>query len=208
MGTEFSYGHWQTVIILSVIWFVCIGYMLRPATLRQWAIFILFMLFVAEQYAELYGYPYTLAIFEERMREYPTAHLLGNRAGDLWRIWFLLDDVDETIDVFHLVGGIFIFGGLFMLISAWFILKNALAYGKIATAGLYASIRHPQYLALIVIMLGFLIQGPTLVTLILFPLLIALLRQQARIEEEDLLESHGAEYGEYMKRYHRFLPHW
>jgi protein-S-isoprenylcysteine O-methyltransferase Ste14 len=37
-----------------------------------------------------------------------------------------------------------------------------------SSTGLYARLRHPQYVGFIVIMLGFLLQWPTLLTLAMF----------------------------------------
>jgi steroid 5-alpha reductase family enzyme len=58
----------------------------------------------------------------------------------------------------------------------------------------------------IVIMLGFLLQWPTLVTLIMFPVLVVTYVVLARSEERDALANFGEEYRQYMARTPAFIP--
>ena len=43
------------------------------------------------------------------------------------------------------------------------------ARGALVTHGLYRHVRHPQYVGFVLVMVGFLIQWPTLITLLMFP---------------------------------------
>ena len=56
-----------------------------------------------------------------------------------------------------------------MLARSWPVLYEAQQHGRLATTGPYAYVRHPQYVGFIVIMLGFLLQWPTLLTVVMFP---------------------------------------
>jgi protein-S-isoprenylcysteine O-methyltransferase Ste14 len=76
-------------------------------------------------------------------------------------------------------------GGFIFLSSAWRVLFQAQREGALATTGAYASVRHPQYVAFILIMFGFLLQWPTLVTLVMFPVLVTVYVRLARREERD-----------------------
>ena len=62
--------------------------------------------------------------------------------------------------------------------------------------------RHPQYGGFILIMLGFLFRWPTLVTLILFPILATMYVRLARREEREV----AAEFGEAYRRYAAVTP--
>jgi len=62
--------------------------------------------------------------------------------------------------------------------------------------------RHPQYVAFIVIMLGFLLQWPTLPTLIMFPIL-TYMYVRLSLKEEKISE---AEFGEEWRRYAAVTP--
>lgn len=106
----------------------------------------------------------------------------------------------------HLGGGVLIFGGLGVLYYAWKALMAARASGVPAATGPYAPVRHPQYLALAAMMLGFVVQGPTLLTLILLPGLVYAYLRLARREESETLVEFGPAYATYMRRTPRFVP--
>ena len=93
-----------------------------------------------------------------------------------------------------------------MLSSAWNVLYNAQRAGRLATTGPYAYVRHPQYDGFILIMFGFLMQWPTLLTLIMFPVLVTMYLRLARREEREVREEFGEEYGSYAVRTPAFLP--
>jgi len=57
--------------------------------------------------------------------------------------------------------------------KGWMLIHDAKG-GKLVTEGVYSYVRHPQYSALFLITIGFLIQWPSLSTLIMWPILILL----------------------------------
>jgi protein-S-isoprenylcysteine O-methyltransferase Ste14 len=77
---------------------------------------------------------------------------------------------------------------------------------RLATTGPYARIRHPQYVAFVLIMFGFLLQWPTLLTVAMFPVLVVMYGYLARKEEADILAQFGREYESYAARTPRFIP--
>jgi protein-S-isoprenylcysteine O-methyltransferase Ste14 len=83
---------------------------------------------------------------------------------------------------------------------------NAAVVNRLATAGLYARIRHPQYVGFVLIMFGFLVQWPTLVTLIMFPILVTMYALLARREEAESEVTFGGAWRDYAARTPRFLP--
>jgi len=76
----------------------------------------------------------------------------------------------------------------------------------LVTDGLYAHTRHPQYTGIYIITLGFMIQWPTLITLILWPFVIGMYYRLAKREEQDALNKFGQKYREYMERTPMFFP--
>jgi len=93
-----------------------------------------------------------------------------------------------------------------MLSSAWRVLHQAQRNHALATTGLYAYVRHPQYVGFILIMLGFLLQWPTLLTLIMFPILVAMYVRLARMEEHDAFAEFGEAYARYAATTPAFFP--
>lgn len=69
-------------------------------------------------------------------------------------------------------------------------------------------IRHPQYVAFVLILLGFLLQWPTLLTLLMFPILLLMYARLAITEEAEMRKTFGAEFDAYAARTPRFLPSW
>ena len=59
-----------------------------------------------------------------------------------------------------------------MISVAWRILYNAQRTNALASTGIYSYVRHPQYDGFILVMFGFLLQWPTLLTLVMFPALV------------------------------------
>ena len=96
--------------------------------------------------------------------------------------------------------------GFILLSSAWRVLFQAQKDGRLATSGPYAYVRHPQYVAFIVIMFGFLLQWPTLVTLVMFPILVGVYARLARREERDVRAQFGVVWDAYTGRTPAFIP--
>src|SRR5438067_483915 len=83
--------------------------------------------------------------------------------------------------------------GFLIFSNSWHVLWKAQRNHKLATDGIYARMRHPQYVAFIVIMLGFLLQWPTLPTLVMFPVLTYMYLRLAMKEEKDIEAEFGDE---------------
>jgi len=94
-----------------------------------------------------------------------------------------------------------------MLADAWHTLYAAQKQHRLATAGMYARIRHPQYVAFVIIMVGFLFQWPTLVTLAMFPILVWVYVRLARREEVASEAEFGEAWRGYAKSVPAFIPH-
>jgi protein-S-isoprenylcysteine O-methyltransferase Ste14 len=99
-----------------------------------------------------------------------------------------------------------IFGGFILLAAAWNVLYKAQCGHTLAVGGPYAHLRHPQYLGFILIMVGFLLQWPTLLTIIMFPILVWMYVKLARREEQDAQAEFGNTYAEYATLVPAFIP--
>jgi protein-S-isoprenylcysteine O-methyltransferase Ste14 len=114
--------------------------------------------------------------------------------------------MNPHFDPLHILSNIFIFGGFILLSAAWKVLYDAQRTKTLAISGPYAYVRHPQYDGFILIMLGFLFQWPTLVTLIMFPILVTMYVKLARREEREVLAEFGSDYRRYMDAAPAFFP--
>lgn len=66
--------------------------------------------------------------------------------------------------------------------------------------------RHPQYSGLLLVMVGMLIQWPTIITALMFPVLVAVYHRLARREEAKMIEQEGDAYRQYVERTPMFIP--
>ena len=89
---------------------------------------------------------------------------------------------------------------------SWRVLLAAQKQGQVATAGPYGYIRHPQYAAFILVMLGFLVQWQTIITAVMFPILWVLYARLAISEERDSVDRFGLNYVRYAEHTPRFIP--
>jgi hypothetical protein len=76
----------------------------------------------------------------------------------------------------------------------------------VASGGLYALVRHPQYLALAVAAWGLAVMWPRFLTLTLFAVMLFLYYLLARDEERRMLSRFGETYQAYLERTGMFLP--
>lgn len=203
-----AYGLWVLVIINSLIFIIFAFSFTKPRTTRDWRSFGAFSAFIVALFTEMYGFPLTIYLLSGWLQKrYPQLDLLSHDAGHLW--WTLLGlKGDPHFNVLHILSNILIFGGFILLGSAWEVLYKAQRSHTLAISGPYATIRHPQYVAFITIMLGFLLQWPTILTLLMFPVLVVMYVQLARREERDALAEFGEAYVCYAENTPAFIPRW
>ncbi len=95
------------------------------------------------------------------------------------------------------------FVGVALVVLGW--RQIHMAEGLV-TSGIYRFIRHPQYTGILLFTLGWILHWPSVVTLALWPILIAAYVWLARQEERDALEAFGPAYAEYAQSTKRFAP--
>jgi len=201
-----GYGLWVLVIINSLI-FIGFAYAFtRPRSPRDWKSLGAFSAFIVALFAEMYGFPLTIYLLSGWLGNIvPGASLLTHDAGHLWYTLFGMTG-DPHTNWIHLLSYVFILGGLFILMSAWSVLYAARQENKLAVTGMYAYVRHPQYVAFILVMVGFLLQWPTILTMIMFPLLVWRYVTLAKQEEESVTQEFGEEYAGYAAKTPGWFP--
>ena len=94
----------------------------------------------------------------------------------------------------------------YLIAAGWRTLYAAQKAGQLATTGLYAHVRHPQYSGFVLIMFGFLLQWPTLLTLAMFPVLVWMYSRLSLYEERETEKTFGSDWRAYAARTPRFIP--
>jgi protein-S-isoprenylcysteine O-methyltransferase Ste14 len=201
-----AYGLWSLVIINSLVFIIFAFSFAKPQSPRDWRSFGAFSAFLVALFTEMYGFPLTIYLLSGWLStKFPDVDFLSHDSGHLLEVMFGWS-TNPHFGPFHLLSAIFIGGGFILLASAWKVLYEAQRQHKLATTGAYAHVRHPQYLGFILIMLGFLLQWPTLVTLVMFPILVYMYARLARYEEREVHAQFGDEYTRYAERTPRFIP--
>lgn len=201
-----AYGLWSLVVINTAVFLIFAFSFTRPRTARDWRSFGAFSGFMLALFTEMYGFPLTVYLLSGWLgSRYPGFNFFSHDAGHLWHT-LLGWHGDPHSDPLHILSNVFIAGGFVLLGSAWRVLYEAQRRHTLATTGLYAYMRHPQYVGFVLIMLGFLLQWPTLPTLVMFPILITMYVRLARQEEREALAEFGEAYARYAATTPAFFP--
>lgn len=201
-----AYGLWGLVILNSAVFIMFAFSFFKPATPRDWRTFGTYSAFVVALFAEMYGFPLTIyALSGWLQTKYPGLDLMAHNSGHLWSTIFG-EQGDPHFGVMHIISFALLAGGFYLLSSAWHVLYHAQRSNRFADSGPYARIRHPQYVAFVLIMLGFLFQWPTILTLVMFPVLAVMYARLGRQEEQEMLARFGAPYQQYLDKTPKFIP--
>jgi protein-S-isoprenylcysteine O-methyltransferase Ste14 len=201
-----AYGLWGLVLVNSAV-FVLFAYsFFKPQTVRDWRSFGAFSAFLVALFAEMYGFPLTIYFLSGWLQSrYPEVDWFSHDAGHL------LEEVfgwkaNPHMGPFHVLSFVFIGGGFLLLSAAWKVLYEAQQRRELATTGAYSRVRHPQYVGFILIMFGFLLQWPTILTLAMFPVLTVMYVKLARSEEQAAIAEFGDAYRKYIAEVPGFIP--
>jgi protein-S-isoprenylcysteine O-methyltransferase Ste14 len=201
-----AYGLWTLVILNSAIFIMFAYSFFKPATARDWRTFGAYSAFIVALFVEMYGFPLTIYLLSGWLQtKYPGSDILSHDTGHLWST-LLGEKGDPHFGVLHIASYIFLAYGFILLSSAWNVLYHAQRRHALAVTGPYAVIRHPQYVAFVLIMLGFLLQWPTLLTLLMFPILLVMYARLAVTEEAEMEAQFGDDFERYAQRTPRFFP--
>ncbi|MBI2751920.1 MAG: isoprenylcysteine carboxylmethyltransferase family protein [Betaproteobacteria bacterium] len=202
-----AYGLWTLVAINSAVFIIFAFSFARPRTRTDWRSFGAFSAFLVALFTEMYGFPLTIYVLSGWLQtKFAGVDFFAHDAGHLLEVMFGWR-ANPHIGPFHIASNVLIVAGFWLLASAWKVLYAAQREHRLAMTGVYARIRHPQYVAFMLIMFGFLLQWPTLLTLVMFPALVFMYVRLARKEEQDAIAEFGEEYRNYMQTVPAFFPH-
>ncbi|HUG69366.1 MAG TPA: isoprenylcysteine carboxylmethyltransferase family protein [Pirellulaceae bacterium] len=202
---ENDYQAWLSRWPLAVIMIVIASWLFyryaAPQRWREWAGAGLVQAFIIALYAEMYGFPLTIYVLTSFLGiEIPGVHY----SGHLWATLLGYGYVGAMVEMF--LGVTFVILGILMLMEGWRELYRAVQENRLATEDLYGVVRHPQYTGIFGALFGQLVHWPTIPTLVLFPVIVAIYVYLARKEEQQVIEQFGDEYRRYMHDVPMFFP--
>ncbi len=203
-----SYGLWGLVILNSAVFILFAFSFFKPSTRRDWTSFGAFSAFLIALFVEMYGFPLTIYVLSGWLQtRYPGIDWFSHDAGHLTEMIFGWR-ANPHFGPFHLLSFVLIGAGFLLISAAWHVLFAAQKAGRLATSGPYSYVRHPQYVGFVLVLLGFLIQWPTILTLVMFPVLVVMYVRLARREEREVGAEFGETYDRYATQVPAFIPQW
>ena len=201
-----DYGLWSLVILNSAVFIFFAFSFFKPRTKQDWRSFGAFSAFLVALFTEMYGFPLTLYFLAGWLQSnYPNVDWFSHESGHLLEMLFGWQG-SPHFGPFHFLSTAFIIGGFYLIAAGWRTLYAAQKEGKLATTGLYARVRHPQYAGFVLVMFGFLVQWPTLLTLAMFPVLLWMYSRLAIHEEREVEKMFGDTWRNYADKTPRFIP--
>nr|WP_306264842.1 isoprenylcysteine carboxylmethyltransferase family protein [Pararhizobium sp. IMCC3301] len=201
-----AYGLWFFALPNAAI-FVMFAYsFFKPQTSRDWRSFGAFSAFLVALFSEMNGFPLTIYLLSGWLQtRFPGVDWFSHDADHLPEMMFGWQ-ANPHFGPFHILSFVLIGFGFWMISAAWRVLYQAQLSGTLATGGPYAQVRHPQYLGFILVLTGFLVQWPTLLTLAMYPVLIWMYVRLARAEKRETRANFGAQFDTYAARVPAFVP--
>src|SRR5262245_5995593 len=203
-----AYGLWSLVVINSAVFIFFALSFAKPQSRRDWRSFGAFSTFIVALFAEMYGFPLTIYLLSGWLQSrYPQLDLMSHDAGHLWWTIFGLKG-NPHWSMLHILSNLLILAGCLVIGMAWRVLHEAQRRHMMAMTGPYAYVRHPQYVGFVLVLVGFLVQWPTLLTLAMFPVLVVMYVRLAKHEEGEARAAFGEAYDRYAARVPALLPRW
>ena len=199
------YGNWRDAAIVSGVFLAFVLGLVWPRGRAQWRNAGLYSAFLISLFVEMFGIPLTLYILAPLLHH--SALDFGMNESHLWSL--LLDQAHLVplawgVRLVMIVSMALVAMGLALVAIGWAQVFSA--RHELMTRGIYRFIRHPQYLGLIIVIVALIIQWPTLPTLLMAPVLVAMYVRQARREDRELEARFGGAFAGYASRVPAFIP--
>lgn len=201
---QFAYGFWSLVIVNVALFTFFILSFLTPIRKKEWRSMGATLAFFVALFTEMYGFPLTIYILTGILgSKYPALNPFSHASGHLW-LTFLGGGGPIMMTVIHLISNGLVIAGFVIMWKGWKLIHGA--KGGLVTEGPYAYVRHPRYSGLFLIMIGMLIQWPTIITALMFPVLIFVYYRLSKTEENEMIKIFGNEYKRYLEKAPMFIP--
>ncbi len=181
------------LVALSIIGFLLFLIPLRYRHKTDWSSHGIYAAFIVSLFVEMYGIPLTL---------YLTSGLGSATQTPAYLFEFTALGIYFGLNLWMLIGLAITGIGAAIVSIGWYQLYTS--DEELVTSGVYSYSRHPQYIGISLIVIGWFIGWPTLLTTIMLPILLFVYHRAALKEEEEVREEVDG-YSDYMEEVPRFL---
>ncbi len=203
MESEYGYGLWFSVLINVLIILIFALSFIKPRGKWEWRSMGVYIGFLVALFSEMYGFPLTIYILTSLLgSRYPVLNPFSHSNGHL--LFTFLGGGPYVFLLIHLISNGLIVAGVVLMGAGWKRIHRA--GGALVTEGIYKRVRHPQYTGLLLISIGLMVQWPTLITLLLWPVMLLVYYRLSMREESEMIRRFGERYLEYKNSVPAFSP--
>ena len=194
-------GRWDWVVFYVAIFSVFSLFILsNPLKKGGWrGSSNIYIAFIIALFAEMFGFPLSLYLLSQYI-SLPTEQRPPAVAFN-----FEFFGIKFSLLATSFIAGIVSIFGMLLIMFGWKEIYRS--KNDLVTDGVYGFIRHPQYLGILLITTSWLFAWPTLITAVMWPILLFAYYRLAKKEEKEMEKKFGEKYIEYKKRVPMLLPH-
>ncbi len=194
-------NRWDLVglnILLFLIFLVPLNFRKKV----NWKSMSIYAAFIVSLFVEMYGIPLTIYLTS-------TVAFSGGGAQTAQEPIITFTILGQTLSMtfWKMIGAAISITGMITVIVGWVTIYKKSQKIDLVTSGIYKYSRHPQYLGIILISIGWFVHWPTILTLGMLPILVYFYYRLTEDEEEELIEEFedSEKYEEYRENTPRFI---
>lgn len=150
-------GQWH-IVVYNILFFLSFSIPLAYRRKINWSEYGLVVAFFVSLFVEMYGVPFTLLFFSNYF------HSNIPMAPHVYTFSFFGVRLGMNFGMAY--GGVIMTIGMLVVVSGWITLYRNIKKTKLVTSGIYAYSRHPQYLGFLMIIIGWCIGWPTIMSIV------------------------------------------
>jgi len=192
-------GNWPVAALYILVFSTFLFFLVKhPLSRNSWKKESgVYAAFIIALFAEMFGFPLTIYLMSAMGTPSATPVYSPPIAFS-----FSVFGVNYDLLVTSLVAGLVSLAAFFIVLVSW---RQVFSSKGLETKGMYGIVRHPQYSAIMATVVIWAVAWPTLLTLLLCPILLYAYYRLSLSEEKELEKAFPA-YKEYKKRVPMLVP--